>query len=149
EANWHPLTWISLQLDARLGGGGPRAFHLTNLLLHLASTLLLFLLLRRGTGARGRSAFAAALFAVHPLHVESVAWVAERKDVLSTLFLLLMIGAYARYAARSSALRYGAVFVLLALGLMAKPMLVTAPLLLLVLDLWPLARLCTTPLERL
>jgi tetratricopeptide (TPR) repeat protein len=140
EANWHPLTWLSLMLDASIGGADARVFHVTNLLLHVANTLLLFLLLDRSTGHRWRSAFVAALFAVHPLHVESVAWVAERKDVLSTLFWLITIAAYARYTARPSPVRYAAVFAALALGLLAKPMLVTLPLVLLLLDYWPLRR---------
>lgn len=139
-ANWHPLTWISLQFDASVFGTQPMGFHLTNLLLHIANVLLLFLLLSRVTGHVWRSAFAAALFAIHPLHVESVAWVAERKDVLSTLFWLLTMLAYVQYARKPSAGRYAAVGVLFALGLMAKPMLVTLPLILLLMDYWPLGR---------
>jgi tetratricopeptide (TPR) repeat protein len=140
-ANWHPLTVLSLMLDVELFGPGPRGFHLMNVLYHLCAAALAFLVLRRLTGATWRSAFAAALFAVHPLHVESVAWIAERKDVLSGVFFWLTLGAYRRYAARPSAGRHTLVTGLLAAGLMAKPMLVTVPLLFLVLDGWPLGRL--------
>ena len=139
-ANWHPLTWLSHMIDAQLFGMRAGPPHVVNVLLHIANTLLLFWVLARMTGATGKSAFVAALFAVHPVHVESVAWIAERKDVLSTLFGLLAIWAYAGYARRPDWRRYSAVFVLLACGLMAKPMLVTLPLLLLLLDLWPLRR---------
>jgi hypothetical protein len=139
-ANWHPLTWISLMLDASIGGPDPRLFNLTNLILHLANTLLLFFFLERITGRPRRSAVAAALFAIHPLHVESVAWVAERKDVLSTLFLLLTLLAYAGWVKRPGPVRRFAVVLLFALGLLAKPMLVTLPVLLLLLDAWPLRR---------
>jgi tetratricopeptide (TPR) repeat protein len=140
-ANWHPLTWISHQADVALFGFNPRGHHLTSLALHAANTLLLFLLLLRWTGSTWRSAFVSTLFGIHPLHVESVAWVAERKDVLSTLFLFLTLLAYGRYAARSSRANYSAVAILFTLGLLAKPMLVTLPLLLIVLDYWPLGRL--------
>src|SRR5262249_4106375 len=112
----------------------------TNLMLHIVNTLLLFLILDRMTGMVGRSAVVAALFALHPLHVESVAWVAERKDVLSTLFWMLTLAAYGYYVRRPSVGRYMLVFVALALGLMAKPMLVTLPFVLLLLDYWPLRR---------
>ncbi|HKE10153.1 MAG TPA: tetratricopeptide repeat protein [Myxococcota bacterium] len=139
--NWHPLTWISLMGDVELFGQDPKALHRTNVALHVANALLLFALLGSATQAWGRSFFAAGLFALHPLHVESVAWVAERKDVLSTFFGLLTIGAYFAYARRPGALRYTGVCVLFALGLMAKPMLVTLPVLLLLLDVWPLGRL--------
>jgi tetratricopeptide (TPR) repeat protein len=139
-ANWHPLTWLSLQLDASLFGNSAPAFHFTNVLLHAANAALLFLALRALTGAYWRSAAAALLFAVHPLRVESVAWVAERKDVLSVFFGLLALWAYAGYARRPSAVRYLAVASALALSLLCKPMLVTFPFLLLVLDWWPLAR---------
>jgi tetratricopeptide (TPR) repeat protein len=141
SANWHPLTWISLQLDAQLYGvERPWGFHLTNLTLHVANTLLLFWVLKRMTAATMPSALVAALFAVHPLHVESVAWVAERKDVLSTLFWTLGLWAYARYVERPGLGRYLLVLSALALGLAAKPMLVTMPFLLLLLDYWPLGR---------
>ncbi|HYV17450.1 MAG TPA: tetratricopeptide repeat protein [Verrucomicrobiae bacterium] len=139
-ANWHPLTWISLMLDASIGGIDPRVFHLTNVVLHLANVLLLFLLLDRLTGSPYRSAVTAALFAIHPLHVESVAWVAERKDVLSTLFLLLTLLAYAGFVERPGPVRRLGVVLMFALGLLAKPMLVTLPVLLLLLDAWPLRR---------
>ncbi len=140
QANWHPLTWLSLMLDAELGGGDPAWFHLTNLALHLINTLLLFQVFRGMTGASWRSGFVAMVFALHPQHVESVAWVAERKDVLSTLFWMLTMLAWARYARRPGPARYLPVPVLLTLGLMAKPMLVTLPLVLLLLDIWPLGR---------
>jgi tetratricopeptide (TPR) repeat protein len=140
-ANWHPLTWLSLQLDCVLYGGlKAGGFHGTNVLLHTVNTLLLFLVLGRLTGAVGRSAVVAGLFALHPLHVESVAWVAERKDVLSTLFWMLTLAAYLFYVRRPSVRRYLLVVLALALGLMAKPMLVTLPCVLLLLDYWPLGR---------
>jgi Flp pilus assembly protein TadD len=139
-SNWHPLTWISHMLDVQLYGMNAGGHHVTSLLLHIASSILLFALLYRMTGAVWRSAFVAALFAVHPLHVESVAWVAERKDVLSTLFAMLTIWSYVVYVQRPSARRYLSVLVLFALGLMAKPMLVTLPFALLLLDFWPLQR---------
>jgi hypothetical protein len=140
-SNWHPLTWLSLQLDAsQYGGDAAWGFHLTNLLLHAASTVLLFATLRRMTGAVWRPAAVAALFAVHPAHVESVAWVAERKDVLSGLFWMLTLLAYAWYAERPGWRRYLLVAAPFALGLLAKPMLVTLPFVLLLLDYWPLRR---------
>jgi len=142
-ANWHPLTWISLMADARDGEADAERFHTTNLLLHLANVLLLFLLLRRLSRSTWKSAFVTALFAVHPLHVESVAWVSERKDVLSTLFWLLTTWAYVRYTEKQGFARYAPVMVLFALGLMCKPMLVTLPITLLLLDFWPLRRLQT------
>ncbi len=139
-SNWHPLTMLSHTLDCQLYGLAPAGHHATSLLLHLANVLLLFEVLRRMTGAVGRSAAVAALFAVHPTHVESVAWIAERKDVLSALFWILAMGAWARYARQPSAGRYGLVALLMILGLMAKPMVVTLPFALLLLDLWPLGR---------
>jgi tetratricopeptide (TPR) repeat protein len=139
-ANWHPITWLSLMLDAQLSHQEAWGYHLTNLLWHLANTLLLFFLLRSLTGTIWRSALVAMLFAVHPLHVESVAWVSERKDVLSIFFGLLAMIAYARYAAAPSVGRYLLVALCLALSLLAKPMLVTLPGLLLLLDYWPLER---------
>jgi Flp pilus assembly protein TadD len=144
EANWHPLTWISLMLDASVGGGGPRAFHVTNLALHLANAFLLYLLLGWMTGCPWRSAFVAGLFAAHPLHVESVAWIAERKDLLSAFFGLLAALAYLGYARRPGAVRYVPVLLAFALSLLAKPMLVTLPCLLLLADYWPLGRLGST-----
>jgi tetratricopeptide (TPR) repeat protein len=139
-ANWHPLTWLSHQLDVTLFGMAPAGHHLTSLLLHLANTALLFFALRRLTRAPWRSLAVAALFALHPLHVESVAWISERKDVLSTAFGFAALWAYAAHVERPSAARYGLVALLFALGLLAKPMLVTLPLTLLILDLWPLRR---------
>ena len=140
QANWHPLTWVSLMADAQIGGADPAVYHQTNLGLHVLNTLLLFAFLRIATGFRWRSAAVAALFAIHPLHVESVAWVTERKDVLSTLFWLLTMLAYLWYTARRGVGRYMLVVALFALGLMAKPMLMTLPLTLLLLDVWPLRR---------
>jgi tetratricopeptide (TPR) repeat protein len=141
SANWHPLTLLSHMLDCQLYGLDPRGHHLTNLLLHLASTLLLFQILRRTTGRPLPSAMVAALFAVHPTHVESVAWVAERKDVLCGCCWMLTLAAYTRYVARPAAGRYLLVAVALALALLAKPMAVSLPAVLLLLDVWPLGRL--------
>ena len=139
-SNWHPLTWLSHMLDCELYGLAPGGHHVTNLLLHLANTLLLFALLRGTTGALWPSAIVAALFAWHPLHVESVAWVSERKDVLSTFFGLLSLLAYGLYAERRGLRRYLLVLTAFILSLLAKPMLVTLPFLLLLLDFWPLRR---------
>jgi len=141
SANWHPLTWLSHMLDCQLYEVNPRGHHVTGLLFHVANTILLLLVLARMTGSVWRSGFVAALFAIHPLHVESVAWVAERKDVLSTFFWMLTMLAYVRYAECPSFRRYLPVVLLFALGLMAKPMLVTLPFVLLLLDYWPLHRL--------
>src|SRR5436190_1792925 len=138
--NWHPLTTLSHMLDCQLYGLNAGGHHLTNVLLHGATAILLFAVLRQMTGALWRSAFVAVVFAIHPLRVESVAWVAERKDVLSGLFFVLTIGAYVRYVRSPSTARYGLVVLLFALGLMCKPMLVTLPLVLLLLDYWPLNR---------
>ena len=140
SSNWHPVTWISHMLDVELFGLKPRWHHLTNLLFHIANTLLLFFVFHRMTKATWKSAFVAALFALHPLHVESVAWVAERKDVLSTFFWMLTMGAYLRYVEHPRLSSWLAVFAFLALGLMSKPMLVTLPFVLLLLDYWPLRR---------
>jgi Flp pilus assembly protein TadD len=161
-ANWHPLTWLSLMLDAELFGQGPAGPHLTNLLFHAANAVLLFLLFRRLTLTTWRSAFVAALFALHPLHVESVAWISERKDVLSTFFGLLALLFYARYAQkrsrvesresnaptkslaldpRPSTFDYSLALLFFALGLMSKPMAVTLPFVMLLLDWWPLGRI--------
>ena len=137
---WHPLTWLSHMLDVELYGLWAGGHHLTSLLLHLASTVLLFLVLAAMTGANGPSAAVAALFALHPLHVESVAWVAERKDVLSTLFFMFTMLAYVRYCRTGRWVHYGVVVLFFVLGLMAKPMLVTVPLVLMLLDIWPLRR---------
>ena len=139
-ANWHPLTWLSLMLDCWLFGVKPGPLHLVNVLFHIVNTLLLFIVFNRMTKALWQSVFVAALFALHPLHVESVAWIAERKDVLSTLFWLLTMLAYVRYVERSSAGRYILALIFFALGLLAKPMLVTLPFVLLLLDYWPLDR---------
>ncbi len=140
-SNWHPLTWLSLMLDCQLFGPSPGRMHLVNVLLHLVNTLLLFTVLKKMTGSLWPSAFVAAAFALHPMHVESVAWIAERKDVLSTLFLLLTLAAYAGYARRPTVFRYVVTLVIFVLGLMTKPMLVTLPFVLLLLDYWPLNRL--------
>jgi hypothetical protein len=137
---WHPLTWLSLMADARIFGGGPFGFHLTNLLLHLLNTLLLFFFLKKATSKLWQSAFVASLFAFHPLHVESVAWIAQRKDVLSTFFWLLTLRCYAHFVEKPGPSRYGWVLVFFILGLMSKPMLITLPFALLLLDYWPLRR---------
>jgi Flp pilus assembly protein TadD len=167
-SNWHPLTWLSLMLDRELSGPGPAGPHFTNLLFHLANTVLLFLLLRQLTAANWRSAFVAALFALHPLHVESVAWISERKDVLSTFFGLLALLFYAGYARRVTgdtcqvtgtekvipapvlsrvtchvSRFYWLALLFFTLGLMSKPMLVTLPFLMLLLDWWPLRRVAS------
>jgi protein O-mannosyl-transferase len=160
-ANWHPLTWLSHMLDVELHGVNAGGHHVTNLVLHVLSTLLLFVVLRRLTNRVGPSAVVAALFAVHPLHVESVAWVAERKDVLSGFLWMTTLLAYARYARtshaalgtshaaqRTSHVAYFLVLLSFALGLMAKPMLVTLPFVLLLLDYWPLGRLTLQESER-
>ncbi|MGD9269797.1 MAG: tetratricopeptide repeat protein [Syntrophobacterales bacterium] len=138
--NYHPLTWLSHMLDCELFGLRPGMHHLTNLLFHLMNTALLLFVLRRMTGALWRSGFVAALFALHPLHVESVAWVAERKDLLSAFFWFLSIWAYARYTERPGLNRYLPVLLFFSLGLLAKPMVVTLPFVLLLLDFWPLGR---------
>ena len=143
-ANWHPLTWLSHMLDVEFFGPSAGWHHRMNVLYHLLNTELLFLVLWRITGGMWQSAFVAALFGVHPLHVESVAWVAERKDVLSTLFWILTMGAYLRYARRPGIGRYLQVTAVFALGLMCKPMMVTLPFVLLLLDWWPLGRLATS-----
>ncbi|NPU83629.1 MAG: tetratricopeptide repeat protein [Syntrophaceae bacterium] len=140
EGFWHPLTWLSLMLDARLYGAWAGGFHWTNVLLHGLSAIILFLTLSRMTDAPWRSAFVAGLFAVHPLHVESVAWVAERKDVLCGFFWMASLAAYAWYALRPGFWRYGLLLAVFLLGLMAKPMIVTLPFVLLLLDAWPLRR---------
>jgi tetratricopeptide (TPR) repeat protein len=138
--NWHPLTWLSHALDCALFGLRPSGHHAISLALHIANTVLLFLWLAALTGSMWRGAAVAAIFGVHPLHVESVAWVAERKDVLSTFFFLLALLAYSAQVKRGGAARYSMVAILFACGLMAKPMLVTFPLILLLLDCWPYAR---------
>jgi len=138
---WHPLTWLSLMLDRQLFGPNAAGFHLVNLFFHIANTLILFLVLRQMTQKLWQSAFVAALFALHPLHVESVAWIAERKDVLSTFFWLLTMSAYWQYVKKPGIVRYLLTLLIFALGLMAKPMLVTLPFVFLLLDYWPLYRI--------
>ena len=138
--NWHPLTTISHMLDCQLFGLKPGAHHLVNVLLHTASVILLLLFLEQVTGRFWQSAFVAAIFAIHPLHVESVAWIAERKDVLSGVFFMLTLLAYAHYTRRPTVPRYATVTLLFVCGLLSKPMLVTLPAVLLLLDYWPLRR---------
>jgi tetratricopeptide (TPR) repeat protein len=142
--NWHPLTTISHMVDCQLFGLEPGGHHLVSVILHIAAVLLLFEILGRTTAAPWRAAMVAALFAIHPLRAESVAWIAERKDVLSAFFFMLALGAYVSYARRPSTGRYLVTCLLLGLGLMAKPMLVTLPLLFLLLDYWPLGRFGTS-----
>src|SRR5437763_10014577 len=144
EGNWHPLTWIAHMIDSQLFGMFAGGHLLVNALIHAANTVLLFWFLLRMTRARWSSALVAALFALHPLHVESVAWASERKDTLSTFFGLLSLIAYVRYAEAPSIRRYAWVAITLALGLMAKPMLVTWPFVMLLLDYWPLGRFDVT-----
>jgi Tfp pilus assembly protein PilF len=144
-ANWHPFTWLSHMLDIQLYGMNPGAHHQTNLIFHIVNALLLFFVFRKMTSNLWQSGFVAALFALHPLHVESVAWVAERKDVLSTFFWMLTMFSYARYAAHPGINRYLPVVGFFMLGLMAKPMLVTLPFVLLLLDYWPLRRIQFNP----
>jgi len=149
SANWHPLTWISHMLDYELYGLNPQGHHWTSVQFHIANSLLLFFILQYMTGALWRSAFVAALFALHPLHVESVAWVAERKDVLCTFFGMLTLLSYCRYAKQPSLAKYLLILLFFSMGLMAKPMLVTLPFLLLLLDFWPLGRLRLATASRL
>ncbi|MGW8300921.1 MAG: tetratricopeptide repeat protein [Desulfobacterales bacterium] len=137
---WHPLTWLSLMADAQIFNGSPFGFHLSNLLLHILNTLLLFFFLKKATGKLWQSAFAAMVFGLHPLHVESVAWIAQRKDVLSTFFWLLTLWCYAHFVEQPGRSRYGWTLVFFILGLMSKPMLVTLPFALLLLDYWPFCR---------
>jgi Tfp pilus assembly protein PilF len=139
-SNWHPLTWLSHMLDVQLYGLDPGAHHLTNLLFHMANTILLFLILAMMTLDLPPSSFVAALFAVHPLHVQSVAWLAERKDLVCTFFGLLAIWSYLRYVRYPKIVRYLPILFFFILGLMAKPMIVTFPFVLLLLDYWPLKR---------
>jgi len=139
-SNWHPLTWLSLMLDHDLYGMSAKGYHLTSVILHLLSVLVLFFALIRMTGEVWCSGLVAGLFGVHPLHVESVAWVAERKDVLSGLFWMLGLWGYARYAERPGVSRYWLVVLFFVLGLLSKPMVVTFPFVLLLLDYWPLRR---------
>jgi hypothetical protein len=154
-ANWHPLTWISHMMDCQLFGLNPAGHHLTNLLFHIANTLLLFVLLEKLTGAIWRSFFVAALFAWHPLHVESVAWASERKDVLSAFFWMLALLAYSQFSNLSkvqspkSKIFYVLAIFLFACGLMSKPMVVTLPFVLLLLDFWPIQRFNDSTIQRL
>jgi protein O-mannosyl-transferase len=141
QANWHPLTWLSHALDCQLFQLNPVGHHYTNLLLHATNVLLLFLILQWFAGYTARSLMVAAFFAVHPLNVESVAWVAERKNVLSMFFFLLALAAYGWYVSKPGVMRYLAVAALFAMGLMSKPMVITLPLVLLLLDYWPLGRM--------
>jgi len=140
-SNWHPLTWLSHAMDCQSYHLNPAGHHVSNVLLHTFSAVLLFLLLVRATGAAGRSFLVAALFALHPFNVESVAWIAERKNVLSTFFFLLSLGAYGWYALKPSLRRYLTLVVFFILGLAAKPMVITLPCALLLLDYWPLRRM--------
>lgn len=144
-SNWHPLTWLSHLLDVQLYGLNPAGHHVTNVVFHGATTILLFLFLTRVSGYLWRSAVVAALFALHPLHVESVAWAAERKDVLSAFFWMVTLILYNRYVEQPGKVRYGLAVISMALGLMAKPMLVTLPIVLLFLDYWPLGRTGLVP----
>jgi tetratricopeptide (TPR) repeat protein len=140
-SNWHPLTWISHMLDIQFFGLNPAGHHLTNLIFHILATLLLFGFLRYATGKVWVSSLVAALFALHPVHVESVAWVAERKDVLSAIFWFLTLWAYVYYTRSPNKRKYALVLILFAFGLLAKPMLVSLPFILLLLDYWPLERM--------
>lgn len=141
-ANWHPLTWISHMLDCQLYGLNPGGHHLTNVLIHSFNVIMVFVVLRAMTGSFWRSGFTAALFSIHPLRIESVAWISERKDLLSGAFFLLTVWAYTKYVRNGRSVRhYAWVVVFFALGLLSKPMLVTAPLILLLIDYWPLGRL--------
>ncbi|MEI6127336.1 MAG: tetratricopeptide repeat protein, partial [Pseudomonadota bacterium] len=140
EATWQPMVWLSYMLGQELHGMDPGWYHLTNVFLHMANTLLLFFLLKSMTGAFWQSSLVAALFALHPIHVESVAWITERKDVLSTFFFMLALFSYARYVKIASLRLYALTLLFFILGLMAKPMLVTLPFVLLLLDWWPLKR---------
>jgi len=140
-SNWHPVTWLSHILDCQIHGLNPKGHHLTNVLFHIANTLLLWYLLFSATRNYWQSMFVAALFALHPLHVESVAWIAERKDVLSTFFMFATLTLYTRYAKNPRPLLYILTLLLYASGLMSKPMLVTLPFVMLLWDFWPLGRL--------
>lgn len=142
--NWFPLKNISHMFEFQFYGSNPGLFHLTNIVLHEATAVLLFLILRKMTGAVWRSAFVAAVFAIHPLRVESVVWIEERKDVLSGVFFMLTLAAYLHYARKPSVARYVTMSVLFAAGLLSKPMLVTTPVILLLLDYWPLERMKTS-----
>jgi len=140
SANWHPLTWLSHMLDCQLFGNKPGAYHWINLNFHVFNAILVFILLYRMTGHLRRSFIVAALFGIHPLHVESVAWISERKDVLSTFMALISLHAYVGYVCSGKRIFYGGLFIFFMLSLMAKPMMVTLPFVLLLLDIWPLSR---------
>ncbi|MGD9107183.1 MAG: hypothetical protein PVJ87_10135, partial [Desulfobacterales bacterium] len=142
-ANWHPLTWLSHMLDSELYGLNPMGHRWTNLQIHIANSILLFLFFNWITGALWRSGLVAILFAVHPLHVESVAWIAERKDVLCAFFWIMSMWAYAGYVLHPNKKYYVLLIIFFVLGLMAKPMIVTLPFVLLLLDFWPLSRFQT------
>ncbi len=146
-ANWHPLTWMSHMLDYQLFGLDPAGHHLHSVVLHMLTSVLLYTLFKRMTGSQWIGLFVALVFALHPLHVESVAWASERKDTLSALFAVLTIGAYTLYTESPDSRHYAAVLFLFSLGLMAKPMLVTLPFVLLLLDYWPLQRMSHSPRE--
>lgn len=147
--SWHPLTWLSHQLDSQLYGLNPRGHHASSLLLHCINSVLLFSALLRLSGRLWQSAFVAAVFALHPLHVEPVAWISSRKDLLSALFFILLLISYAWYQQKTGPYRYALLLCLLVAGLLCKPMLVTAPFILLLLDYWPLKRFQRIPLSRL
>src|SRR5271169_7184940 len=140
-ANWHPITWLSHALDSQIFGLNPEGPHTVNVLLHAVNVVLLFLILESATGLAWRSLAVAALFALHPMNVESVAWIAERKNVLSMFFFLVALAAYGWYVRRPGVGRYGVVTAAYALGLMTKPQVITFPFALLLLDYWPLCRL--------
>ncbi|MEZ4577467.1 MAG: glycosyltransferase family 39 protein [Desulfobacterales bacterium] len=140
-SNWHPLTWMSHMLDSQMFGLWPGGHHLTSLFIHIANALLLFSLFRKMTGDLWQSAFVGALFALHPLHIQSVAWVSERKDLLSAFFWMLTILAYVRYVRRPGWAAYVWVLIFFILGLLSKPMVVTLPFVMLLLDYWPLNRI--------
>ncbi|MCX5848848.1 MAG: glycosyltransferase family 39 protein, partial [Deltaproteobacteria bacterium] len=137
---WHPLTWLSLMLDSQIYGLNAGGYHVTNLILHILSTLLLFWLFCRMTGAVWKSAFVAALFALHPLHVESVAWISERKDVLSAFFWMLTLCLYVYYTEKPAIRRYLLIIFSFVLALLSKPIVITLPLIMILLDYWPLKR---------
>ena len=147
-ANWHPLTWMSHMLDYQLFGLNPAPHHLHNLVLHVLASVLLFLVFKRMTRSDWIACFVALVFAIHPLHVESVAWASERKDTLSALFAVLTIGAYTLYAESPGSKRYIIMLLFFLLGLMSKPMLVTLPFVLLLLDYWPLNRMSIPPNDK-
>src|SRR5579862_4402980 len=145
--DWHPLTYISYEIDSTIFGLNPAGYHLVNILLHATNAVLLFLILESATGYPWRSLAVAALFALHPINVESVVWIAERKNVLSMLFFLLALGAYQWYAGHPGVRRYAVVAVLFALGLMAKAQVITFPFVLLLWDYWPLRRMNFSPAQ--